>query len=254
MRRISEQDEFLLSCLLDGDLPSDQAEALRERMGREPELRAAFASLSRVNDLLVGQRADQPVVDLKALHSSIMQQVERRAARPSILRLPFWVRLAVPLAAAAAVALVVTMQVNRSPRPGAITVAQNNQTVQSIEAPSPAQPIEPSHAAQPAPTGQPSQTAQPAPTVVTPKEKPAPRMLARSDGDATRGRPVVRFNRPSDGPSNSQIHVSYVRSTDLAKAMKARDDERRSRPSWTSYVAEVPKNSRRVVVEDLPPL
>ena len=76
-------------------------------------------------------------------------------------------------------------------------------------------------------------------------------MLAHDDGGYGRAR--VRFNRPAPALAKSQIRVSYVRSTDLANAVKARDEERRSKPSWTSYVAEV-RTPRRVMVEDLPPL
>ena len=239
MRRISEQDEFLLSCLIDGDLSPEQASRLRERMEREPELRAAFTSLNRVNELLAVRRADRPSVDLRALHTQVMRQVEERAARPSILRLPFWVRVAMPLAAAAAVALVVTANLNRHSGPatgGAMTVARNDVT--------PAQPA-------PSPTVQPIQRT---PSVAQSRHNtPTPRQLAQA-GDQGRNRAVVRFNRPTDASARSQVHVSYVRSAELAQAMKARDDERRSRPSWTSYVAEVSQPARQVVVEDLPPL
>ena len=69
-------------------------------------------------------------VDLRALHARVMEEVQERAARPSLLRLPFWVRLAVPLAAAAAVALVVTASLYRggsSGSGGPVTIAQKDQ-------------------------------------------------------------------------------------------------------------------------------
>lgn len=63
MTRITQHDEYLLSRLVDGDLPGDEAESLRGRMEREPDLRAAFQSLVRLDAALKARRADQPRVD-----------------------------------------------------------------------------------------------------------------------------------------------------------------------------------------------
>jgi hypothetical protein len=107
---INEQDEFLLGELLDGNLPEAEAQALRERLEREPALRSAYDEIRRLNDLLTARRADQPVVDWDRFHRQVMEAVDAEpVAAPSVIRFPMWARVAVPLAAAAAVALVVTL-------------------------------------------------------------------------------------------------------------------------------------------------
>lgn len=106
MSRITRQDEFLLSRLLDGDLPADQADALRERIEREPALGRAWQAMRRIHDLLVERRRDTGDFDLRRLHADV---VDRLAAEPAparrVIRFPLWLRAAVPLAAAAAVAI-----------------------------------------------------------------------------------------------------------------------------------------------------
>ena len=106
-RPINEQDEFLLSRLLDDDLSAEEATALRARMEREPELRGAFATMTRIDSLLTARRADQPRVDWSRFHREVMNKVEAEAARPITIRLAKYLRVALPLAAAAAIGLVV---------------------------------------------------------------------------------------------------------------------------------------------------
>ena len=106
-RPINEQDEFLLSRLLDNDLSPEESANLRARLEGEPELQRAYAAMTRIDALLVARRADQPQVDFSRFHSSVMSQVEAEAARPVTIRLANYLRVALPLAAAAAIALVV---------------------------------------------------------------------------------------------------------------------------------------------------
>ena len=107
---ISDNDAFLLSELLDGNLPADQAAVLRRRLEREPALRAAFESLAHVDALLEGRQADRPVVDWPRFREEVMDAVRaKRLAPPAIIRLARWMRVGVPLAAAAAIALLVTL-------------------------------------------------------------------------------------------------------------------------------------------------
>lgn len=73
--RISEQDEFLLSQLVDGDMPAEQAAALRERLVAEPVLRECFEAMYRVNEALKARRADQPTINIELFHDRLMQQV-----------------------------------------------------------------------------------------------------------------------------------------------------------------------------------
>ncbi len=108
-RRIRENDEFLLAELLDGHLPADQAADLRQRMERQPELRAAFKSLADVHALLARRQADQPRVDWRGFHKRVMDAVEAEpVAPPRRSQLARWLRIGAPLAAAAAIALLVS--------------------------------------------------------------------------------------------------------------------------------------------------
>ncbi len=106
-RRMDERDEFLLSQLLDGDLPAAEAAELRERIARDPALRAAFETLARVDAALTRRRADQPAVNWNHLHRQIVERVEAERARPAILKFPRWFWIGAPIAAAAAITLAV---------------------------------------------------------------------------------------------------------------------------------------------------
>ena len=108
--RINEHDEFLLSELLDGDLSPDEAAGLRLRMEQEPALQEAYDSLARVNAALETRRADQPAVDWDKFYRDVMNAVEGESvASRSTIRLGRWIRLGVPLAAAAAIVLLVSI-------------------------------------------------------------------------------------------------------------------------------------------------
>jgi len=130
MSPITEHDEFLLSRLLDGDLPADQADALRQRIEREPALSRAWQNLQRINDLLIQRRRDTCDLDIHELHAQVMNRLATEpvpAAR--VLRFPRWLRVAMPLAAAAAVAIAFIVWTppeagQHSPAsPGTLTVA-----------------------------------------------------------------------------------------------------------------------------------
>ncbi len=199
MNRMTEQDEFLLSQLLDGDLPGAEADALRARIAREPQLRAEFESLQRLNGLLLAQRPLQPRLDYGGLRADIMDAVHA-SRRPSIIRFPLWTWAAGAVAAAAAVALVFWVS------------APASRTTPTTPGPA--------FVEKPA-----------APTEVVPgrQEPSAP----------PRGTMLVQFNRPRAGSAQaSPLKVDYVRSDQLASEMSARDQERRSRPTWHTYVAQ----------------
>jgi len=110
---INEHDEFLLSRLLDNDLPPAEADALRRRIEAEPALAQAYARMAQLDSLLKARRADQPQLDWKGFHARVINQVERaaeaKASRP-VIRLSRWLSIGVPLAAAAAIALVVILR------------------------------------------------------------------------------------------------------------------------------------------------
>lgn len=106
-RPLNEQDEFLLSRLLDNDLSPEEAASLRTRMEREADLRNAYQEMSRIDSLLAARRADQPRIDWSHFHQQVMDQVEAQAASGRTIRLADFLRVALPLAAAASIALVV---------------------------------------------------------------------------------------------------------------------------------------------------
>jgi len=108
--RIDEHDEFLLSRLLDGDLATDEALALRRRMEQEPALQEAYDALARVDAALRTRQADRPVLDWGRFHREVMDRVQADAAvSHATLQLRRWIRLGVPLAAAAAIVLLVSV-------------------------------------------------------------------------------------------------------------------------------------------------
>jgi len=111
MNRPDEHDEFLLSRLLDGDLPDEEAAALNARLEREPALRATLDALTRIDALLADRRGQGPDVDWARFHAQVMDKVTARAALPArTLRFPRWLRVAVPVAAAASFALVILLR------------------------------------------------------------------------------------------------------------------------------------------------
>lgn len=227
MSRISEHDEFLLSQLLDGDLPDEQARVVRARMEREPALREAFETLARVDTLLTRQRAVVHRVDLADLHRSVMAAVRAESA-PRIIRFPRWAWAMTPvaLAAAAAVALIVTVY---RPMGG-----------------SPPQPF---------PTMASKESARPEPVQVAVDEprRAEPRQIGQASGAPTR---LVRveYNRPRRTQSAGIARVSYRQSQELAAAMRQRDLEYRSRPVSQVFLVERPVIPLSSLLEDPPPL
>jgi len=111
MDRIGEQDEMLLNRLLDEELPADEAALLRRRIEQEPALRSVWERLTRIEGLLRARRADACDLNWAGFRASVMNRVEAEAAPVRReLRFPWWLGAAVPLAAAAAVAIVVVLR------------------------------------------------------------------------------------------------------------------------------------------------
>lgn len=214
---LSEQDEFLLSRLIDGDLSPEEITALQARLAREPALRETLDQLQRLNGALLTQRAAQPRVNLALLHADIMREVESSQS-PAIIRFPLWTRAAGLIAAAAAIVLMFTVF-----RPaGAPRIESPTQLAQ----------------APPSPTNIPSAVP---PGAANPGKGPAPTAITlAANPDIPSDNVHVKFNRPSPARS-SGIKISYVRSDVLANAMKARDTERQNRPTVSVMVAQRPK-------------
>lgn len=208
-RPISERDELLLNRLLDDELPAGEAAALRARLEREPDLRAAFDKLTRIDTMLAARRSDQPAINWSSFHRAVMQQVAAEAgsaAAPRVIRLGNWLRVAVPLAAAAAIALIVWL--GPFGRQGHDLTRPDGRTADNNVSPANVTPNTPD----PAPTG-------------------------------STGTLLVQFHRPeSETPADSGIQVRYARSDALLDEYRAMDTRNRSRPPWQLFLAG---NTRR---------
>jgi len=327
MYRLNENDEYLLSRLLDNDLPADQAAGLRARLQTEPELRACFDSLGRLNTALERCRADQPRVDVDRLHADLMRTLEapelseadefqvsrlidgdlseaeqlalsarmaaepllreshrslacvdalvaaKRAIQPSIdygrfheqvmhrlaqaastgrsLLFPRWARIAAPLAAAAAILLVVWLGPSTSVQvapptseaPGPVAVA-----------PVPAVPADQDAVLEVTVSGPMNAVAYASLTQevvvqlieVRPEPAPVASVVMPSD----------RLNVPL--PDGAAVQVSYARSAALANAIHEVDDEQASQPSRKVFLAVAnPSGARpgqRMDGEDVAPM
>jgi len=105
--QIAEKDELLLNALLDGELSADRQRALRERMRVEPALQEAYDTFRRLNGLLSDRGRDRPDIDWPGFHDSIVEAVKAEPVPAGTIRSAAWIRIGVPLAAAAAVVLLV---------------------------------------------------------------------------------------------------------------------------------------------------
>lgn len=224
---LDEQDEYLLSQLIDGDLDAAAEHALRGRLAHEPALQASHASMQRLDEALATRRTDQPDVDYRSFHQRAMAAVKAEStparkpgtAQPRrVIPFPRWFAFAAPLAAAAAIALVVTLR--PSPLTPGATEKPGTQVVQA-EKPAPVQvaqnTLRESAIARPATDG----TQEPAAAPIEPSK--AERRL------------LVQFHRPrpvAPVARTTVAQVSYARSDTLAKAIQASDREQSERPAW----------------------
>lgn len=225
--RITEQDEFLLSRLLDDDLPADEAKALRARLEREPELRVAYEAFRKIDRALASRRADRPDINFDDFHAEVMQAVEAEALTTTasgegwILKFPGWFKVGLPLAAAAAIALVVTTW-DRS-----ITQEDPGQDVMR----SPVA-VEESERA-----GDGTQIVQ-----IT-----DPRKETRESG-----RIMVQFNRPSGviEPERNivRVNVNFQRSDTLARQVEQEDNAQKTRPAIAT-AAPAPGEPKVIVID-----
>ncbi|MBI4580284.1 MAG: hypothetical protein HY718_11315 [Planctomycetes bacterium] len=214
---VSEQDEGLLGRLLDGELTAAEDQAVRQRLEREPALRRCHEALKRIEATLAGRRADRPAVNYGRLHDRVMAGIRAEAARsPRTVRFPVWLRIAAPLAAAAAIALVVWLQ----PFAGRPTGERR----EGIGPMALHHPDRPSADASERPGGQLAE--------------------AKSASDSPRREdepPVVRFKRPRPSTGSLQtIQVNYARSAALAEDVRRSDDEGARRPSRKLFFAATP--------------
>jgi len=196
---MTENDDYLLSRLLDDDLSPDESAAMRHRMSNEPALRARFEAITEVHRLLRQRQADAPTADWDAFHQRVMRAVEAET-RPPIIRFPLSLRVGVPFAAASAIVLLFALNpfshdaTDRNPAP------------------------HPTH------------------VVTAPTAPPQPIRLARPDHTpltVTFDRPSGKRRRRS----RHIVRVTYTRSEDLAAAVRQRDEAGRRLPSIVSALA-----------------
>lgn len=213
--KISQQDEYLLSRLLDGDLPADQADGLHRRMASEPELRAAYQEMGRLDQLLSARRDDQPNVDWNRFRREVMDRVESEAPTGgSVIRFPGWLRIAAPLAAAASVVLVLTLYpimtggpAEKDPvTPGRVTVTVHTPQEQQAEA----------------------EDAMPA--VTFNRQQPVEQEGAEPDVLASANRKMEE---------TGGIEVKYQQSQELAEAIEQADRMRENAPSMRRFRASL---------------
>ncbi len=89
-----------ISAYLDGELPQDQAERTAEHIRRDANWTKAAKTFEAVDSLLENWQAAPLRRDLT---QSILAEAHRKPARPA------WLKVAAPLAAAAAILLIVTL-------------------------------------------------------------------------------------------------------------------------------------------------
>lgn len=207
---ISEHDEFLLSELIDGALPEDQACALRARIECEPAMRVAYEGLQRVEGLLIERRREPVEIDWGRFRAGVMEQVEREAAgRSKVIKLNRWLKVMTPLAMAACVALVVTAiylpQGQEPSEPGPINVAVNRPTefTDDIEA-----------------------------RIKVEVNRPSASDIAVAVGGP----------QPGDDGGTAGISVQFTQSTELAEVVEQMDQMRENEPSLRRYRASVAPN------------
>ncbi len=213
---IHERDEWLLNRLLDGELSAAEERSLHARLDAEPALRAALATLQRVDRALADRRLDRPVVDWAGFHAGVMRAVTPQVAPAArTIRFPVWLRMAMPVAAAAAIVLVVLLQDARLWGPAA--------PIRGIarQAEDPATPVQVAYAV------------------------PAPQSGGRLDVRIHR-RPVA-----ADGLTR----IAYSRSTELDEHIRQIDEASEYQPSWQVYMADTNVQTP-VVLDffDVPPL
>ncbi len=218
--RVSTQDEFLLNRLLDGDLDADQEAMLRRRLEAEPDLKAAYDRLVRLEAALRACRDSRPQFDQAAFHERLMQAVAaERSPAVRVFRIPSPLWALVPLAAAAAIALLVWSRV-----PGDIRPLRTAPLAQAPQPPAPA-----------------------ADETVPGERGPAPDAVV-SASDAVADAPAaavlaVRFVRPAEaagsGATSGAIEVRFARSQELADRVRARDAAELAVPSNFVYIAGV---------------
>lgn len=227
---VSEQDEFLLSRMLDRDLTGEEESALLRRLAAEPALKMSYRSLAEVNDALAARRGDVPDVDYDGFHERVMEQVEAETGEAArVVRFPAWARVAAPLAAAAAIVLAVWFQPGSVPTsvtpPGVGPVAQRDVTPPVVEETTAVDPTVLANAA-------PSTSVEIVRTTLAAARYPDV-VVVNLTGDST----GLGRGRAADAGDASAIKVSFARSTDLANATQKVDDERARQPSRKVFFA-----------------
>jgi len=254
-QRISEHDQYLLSRLLDGDLPAEEADGLRVRLEREPELNEVFEEFQQINRALMARRADQADVDFDTFHADVMEAVEAERAGADeadtvhsgsgrILRFPGWFKTALPVAAAAAIALVVTLSDRLGPAPD-----RRDGTSDS--------PLAVEKSGQDRRNGNAGQIARdPESEAKSGSGESSMMVSVAANRNRDPGSMVVRFNRPAGTPSSEQhvVRVNFQRSASLAQQMQQQDRAEKNRPSIAAATPIADEPEEIFIDLDLAPL
>ncbi|MBN1489167.1 MAG: hypothetical protein JXA69_04550 [Phycisphaerae bacterium] len=145
--RFNNEFERLLAGRLDDDLSPTESERLDALLAANPTAQGDADALARVDRVVREWGRHEPDIDLSGFRSAVMKQVRRQAVQP---RHAFrWVRIGVPLAAAAMIVFAVSLQWPATPEP-AQPIAQQPEPTPVIQV-AYGRPTHPS-AAQPAAT------------------------------------------------------------------------------------------------------
>lgn len=210
---VSEADEFLLNRFIDGDLIAEEESALGERLAREPVLQARLESFKSLDAALLGRRTALPAINYNRFHKQVMADIHAEAGRKRrFFQFPAWARIAAPLAAAAAIAMVVWLQPGSPRLDQPASIEPSNTEVAVIEPP----------AVDPAPEALASADDRDSVTIV--------KTSAAVPSDS--GTIAVAVGKPADGDGQTDaIHVSFARSAEIAESVREGDQERSNRPS-----------------------
>lgn len=110
-----DRDEYLLSQYLDGQLPEDDGRELQQRLGQDPQLADLLDQLRKTDQLVRDAAGPAPQLDWDRFTEGV---TVRRQAHDAARRRNRILRIYIPLAAAAAIALVTTLSLtfNRADR------------------------------------------------------------------------------------------------------------------------------------------
>ncbi len=128
-----EERDYLISQYVDGTLDDATRDEVQSKIASDPEWEAAHRRCVQVHDIVCEHGVVTPDVDYDAMRKSIAMQ--RQRLELLIRRRKMVIRLATPLAAAASIAIVLTVYLNTptNPQNGDSIVGIGNSPVGQVE-------------------------------------------------------------------------------------------------------------------------